>query len=46
MITPSAPSAKAFMTWVGSTRPEQLVLIGTTLGGYFSREVPARSAPL
>ncbi len=34
------------MMCVGSTLPEQLVLMGTMLGGYFMREVPARSAPL
>ena len=46
MSTPSAPSWNALRMCTGSMRPEQLVLIGTMFGGYFIREVPARSAPL
>lgn len=45
MNTPSHPLLKARSICCGSTRDEHNVFMTTPFGGYFIRDVPARSAP-
>ena len=46
MSTPSAPAENAFNINLSSALPEHITLINLTLGLYFVRAVPARSAPV